>query len=67
MEMAYVLIQQAQEICDGEAVHNYANLVGMYRASLKSYHRTQNADFLQIAEESLRGFYSLNSGSRRQN
>lgn len=52
MEIDRLLIQQLEELCDGENVHLHANLVGTYRIAVKEFAASGNREYQELALDS---------------
>ncbi len=52
VEIDRLLIQQLEELCDGETVHLRANLVGTYRIAVNQYTASGNGEYRELAEDS---------------
>lgn len=53
------LIQQLEELCDGENVHLQANLIGTYRVAVAESSASGSLAYLELAEEAERELRAL--------
>ncbi|CAN5733340.1 hypothetical protein BH09VER1_BH09VER1_39560 [soil metagenome] len=54
MDMDYVLLQQLDELSNGQTVHKRANLSAAYRGAIAEYQRTGDEEFKNLATEAHR-------------
>lgn len=54
MDMDFVLLQQLEELSNGQSVHKRANLSAAYRSAVEAYGRTGDEEFRNIASEAHR-------------
>lgn len=66
LQLDRVLLQQVEEICDGESVHLHANLAGAYRAALAEYQNSGDERYQALAEEAHRSLRILLAKMRMQ-
>ncbi len=64
MHMDLLLIQQLEELCDGESVHLHANLVGAYRSAVTELASTGDEEYRPVAQEAERALRALLSRLR---
>lgn len=66
MELDCVLIQQVEELADGQTVHLHANLAGAYQTAIEEFNRTGDDAYRLIAEEAQTGLRVLLARLRLQ-
>lgn len=66
MKLDCVLIQQVEELTDGQTVHLHANLAGAYRTAIEEFNRTGDDAYRLIAEEAQTGLRVLLARLRLQ-
>lgn len=54
MDMDFVLLQQLEELSNGQSVHKRANLSAAYRSAVEAYERTGDEEFKTLASEAHR-------------
>ncbi|CAN5412348.1 hypothetical protein BH09VER1_BH09VER1_10240 [soil metagenome] len=59
MHIDLLLIQQLEELCDGENVHLHANLVGAYRSAVSGLSDTGDDEYRVLAQDAERALRSL--------
>lgn len=64
MNVDLLLIQQLEELCDGENVHLHANLVGAYRSAVSELSCTGDEEYRTVAREAERSLRALLSRMR---